>query len=152
METRMYYLGSILLVLSLGILSGWLGGSAQTLWYQSLEKPSLFPPAWVFGPVWTVLYITLGIALVQIKKERPQLLFLFCLQLLLNFIWTPVFFLKHEILWALIDLILIVIINFYLLIQLKNNKKIFWLILPYNIWLWFACYLNASIVFLNLGH
>ena len=152
MEYRMHYLGSILLVLSLGILSGWLGGSANTLWYQSLKYPSLFPPAWVFGPVWTVLYIMLGITLIDIKRERPELVFLFCLQLALNFIWTPIFFLKHEILWSLLDLILMIVINLYLLIQLKSLKKIFWMLLPYNLWLWFACYLNASIVFLNMPH
>lgn len=152
MQSKLSYLLSILVVLTLGILSGWLGGSGDTAWYQTLQKPFLHPPAWIFGPVWTILYIMLGIIFLEIKRYQPKLLALFVIQLILNFIWTPMFFHFHLIQWALLDLVLMVILNLILLIQARKQKHIFFLLLPYNLWLWFACYLNASIVFLNLGH
>lgn len=140
---------SILGVLCLGLLSGWLGGSGDTAWYQTLQKPMLQPPSWIFGPVWIILYIMLGIILIEIKRQQPKLLSLFVIQLGLNLIWTPLFFRFHLIQWALLDLVLLVLLNLMLLIQTPNHKQINWLLLPYNFWLWFACYLNASIVFLN---
>ena len=145
MHHRIKTYWSILLILALGIISGWISGSGPSVWYEHLLKPSFQPPAFIFGPVWTLLYIMLGIALIQIKEKAPQLFFLFIFQLGLNFIWSPLFFLYHQIQWALIDLAVMLIVNLYLLISVYKQRLIFFLLLPYNLWLWFAFLLNLNI-------
>lgn len=149
MNQRIKIYWSIFFILGLGILSGWISGSGPSEWYQTLHKPSFQPPAFIFGPVWTLLYIMLGIALVKIKEQRPKLLFIFLLQLAFNFIWSPLFFLYHQIHWALLDLSAMVVLNFYLLMCVRKQNTIFLLLLPYNLWLWFALLLNVNIYLLN---
>ena len=136
-----------------GVLATETGTSS---WYEALNKPFFQPPGWVFGPVWTLLYTLMGIAAWRIWRQgadkpgvRPALC-LFGAQLLLNAIWSPVFFGAHAIGSALVVLIalwavlLVTMIAFARLDTLAGR-----LLLPYHLWVTFATVLNAAIVRLN---
>src|SRR6476661_9406307 len=87
----------------LGGASGWLSNSGYgNDWFDALRKPSFMPPGWLFGVVWPILYALLGIALGRILSEPPSdqrrfALILFFAQLVLNFLWSPIFFAGHDI-------------------------------------------------------
>lgn len=143
----------IALCLILGSLSGFIAGSGPSNWYNQLNQPVFTPPPWVFGPVWTVLYIMIGIAAAYLwqRKQSEQSLFrLFILQLVLNLIWSPVFFGLHSILSAAV----IIVILWMTLIRLlyaawSNHRLVTYLLLPYFVWVSFAMVLNISLVVLN---
>src|SRR3712207_2705037 len=86
-----------------GSASGWLSGSGYgNSWFAALDKPMFMPPGWLFGVVWPILYVLLGISLAMILAERPSqrrrnALILFFAQLALNFAWSPIFFAAHDI-------------------------------------------------------
>ena len=126
-----------------------------TGWYTNLNKPSFNPPNWVFGPVWTLLFILMGIALYlvwmeKIKINKTNAYLFFYLQLAFNVIWSVLFFTLHNPLYAFIEiiflwiLILLNIIYFY-----RINKLAGWLLLPYILWVSFAAFLNYNIFILN---
>src|ERR1044072_8392352 len=98
-----YALFTVPAILLLGTLSGSLSGSGYgNPWFDALHKPPVMPPGWVFGVVWTILYILLGLSLAMVlhargAEGRPRALVLFALQLALNFAWSPVFFALHRI-------------------------------------------------------
>lgn len=125
-------------------------------WYNSLNKPLFTPPSWLFGPVWTTLYILIAISGIIIfkngfknKKIKPALKF-FSLQLILNLIWSPIFFGLHQISLAFI----IILFMWYFIYQTiksfeKINKLASYLLYPYLIWVTIAGVLNLSVLLLN---
>lgn len=125
-------------------------------WYESLAKPALNPPAWVFGPVWTTLFALMGIAAFLVWKKGLErrgvkiALGIFLGQLILNTLWSIIFFGLHSSGGALIEIvflwlaILITIIAFA-----KISKPATWLLVPYILWVSFAVYLNYAIWTLN---
>ena len=137
--------------LSLGILSGYIAHAGDTLWYQSLIKPTITPPTWIFGPIWTIIYILMGIALGKIIKIKNDLdlIKLFALQFFCNSIWSYLFFGIHKIDFALYDIMLLWATLIALLIKTYRYKIIFLLLLPYFIWTTFAYILNLQIFVLN---
>lgn len=146
---------AVLLPLAVGGVSGLLTSSGVSSWYTTLEKPLLNPPSFVFGPVWTILYIMMGISLYLVWNNRnshdKQFLFkLFGFQITLNFLWSIFFFGLENPILAFIDIVLLWcfilanIIYFY-----KVSKLAGWLLVPYILWVSFASYLNLSIVLLN---
>ena len=141
------------------ILGNGLGGyftfiSVDT-WYQTLDKPSFNPPDWIFGPVWTTLYIFMGISIWLIwKKEKSKIrtlaIKIFWLQLFFNIFWTFLFFGIRKINYSLIEIFflifLIIITIFYFL---KLNKIAGYLLIPYLIWVIYASILTFNIWILN---
>lgn len=124
-------------------------------WYHSLKHPALSPPDWLFAPVWSILYLTIFLSLIVFLKdgtvrEKVVPLGLFTVQILLNFLWSPVFFGMKKIGTALIIcfllwvFILAVIISFY-----HYSKLSAFLLVPYFLWSTFALYLNFEIWRLN---
>ena len=125
-------------------------------WYAGLVKPALNPPAWLFGPVWTTLYALMGIAAFLIWRERLDrkdvkiALGIFIGQLILNTLWSVIFFGLHSPGWALVAIVLLwlaivwTIAAFY-----KISKPAAYLLVPYILWVSFAGYLNYSIRMLN---
>lgn len=140
--------GMILIGMSAGFVTQ---DAVQSAWYVSLIKPSFQPPSWIFGPVWTVLYFMIGVAgyrLLQCKNCR--LFLLFCVQLILNLVWSWLFFGLQRIDLALIDLALLFIAVATLCLMLvKQNVRIMWWLIPYMLWLTFALVLNYQIYILN---
>lgn len=146
---------SILLPLSVGAAAGMFTSQAVPTWYASLNRPSFSPPNWVFGPVWTSLYILLGISFFLIWKEeaskvRDLAIKVFLIQMLLNFAWSFLFFYFNLIGAALIEIILLWI-SIALMIYLFYKIKPFaaYLNIPYLLWVSFATILNAGYYFLN---
>jgi benzodiazapine receptor len=127
-------------------------------WYTSLNKPGFSPPNWVFGPVWTVLYVAMAFALYLIitstgKKNQekvPSAQTLFFLQLILNFLWSLVFFGFHFILIGLVIIILLWCAILATIINFQNISKIAaYLLYPYLAWVSFAILLNYFVFVLN---
>ena len=124
-------------------------------WYNNLNKPFLNPPDWVFAPAWTILYILITISFILfirdgMNKQKVLPLLFFLVQIILNFLWTPAFFIFSQIKIALIILIfiwiflLLTIITFY-----KHSKTAAILLIPYFLWTSFAFYLNLELLRLN---
>ncbi|MDA1079104.1 MAG: tryptophan-rich sensory protein [bacterium] len=141
-------------------LVGIIGGVSTTLsistWYVTLEKPFFSPPNWLFGPVWTTLYLLMGVSFFLLwqqgwkKKQVRTARNYFLAQLGLNFIWTPVFFgLRSPALALVIILGLLVLIVLTIKHTYKVSRWAAYLLVPYLLWVSFATALNAAIVGLN---
>lgn len=144
----------IIVFLLLGSLGGFFTAPAIPVWYASLAKPSFNPPNYIFGPVWSVLYIMIGVYYWSISRigtqGGKQLKVFFWLQFALNMLWTPVFFGLHSIAGGLIViLILDISVGTLLLLTYKYAKKSSLLLAPYFMWLLFATLLNFEIYLLN---
>lgn len=147
---------SILLPVATGAVSGLFTVTGTGSWYQAISKPSWNPPGWIFGPVWTTLYVMMGIALYLVwKAETPagakkKAMILFAIQLFLNFLWSFIFFNQQEIGWALAEIILLwIFILFTIFAFGRINKTAAWLLVPYISWVSFAGILTYSIWKLN---
>lgn len=139
-----------------GIIGSIFTIEAIPTWYATLVKPALNPPSWVFGPVWTMLYALMGLAVFLVwkqgwrRKEVKTALGLFGAQLATNALWSILFFRMHSPFYALIDilvmwvLILVTSIAFY-----RISKPAAYLLMPYLGWVSFATYLNYMIYVLN---
>ena len=145
----------ILLCLAVSALGAIATQAGPGSWYEGIEKAFWNPPSWVFGPVWTVLYITIGIALWIIwrspqSQRRRWVLMLFFLQLGLNLAWSWIFFGLEQPLLALIDLAgLIAAIVVLVRVGWWETPFAALIMLPYLVWCGFAFTLNAAIVVLN---
>ncbi len=143
--------------LAAGYLSSLVTQANIETWYPTIKKPVFNPPNWVFAPVWTLLFIMMGIAagLVWDKlKENRELvkkgLFLFTIQLLLNIFWSYIFFSLKNLLLATIEIVLLLLIIFETYTVFKKVDKLAGrLLIPYLVWVSFATLLTASIYFLN---
>ena len=146
---------SIVLCVSLGSVGGLVTVNEIPTWYATLNKPSFNPPNWLFGPVWTTLYVLMGISVYLIWKqpvstERNKALQLFIIQFILNFCWSFIFFGLHATGWALMEMIALwILILLSILHFAKHSKTAAWLLVPYIAWVSFALLLNAAIWRLN---
>lgn len=145
----------ILLPILIGGIGGYFTAESIPTWYASLNKPWFNPPNWIFGPVWTILYILMGFAsyVVYISYQsihRKTSLIYYGIQLFLNLLWSIIFFYFKNPSLALFEIILLwIFINFTIISFSKVNKKAAYLLLPYIIWVSFAAILNLYIVLLN---
>ncbi|AUB54478.1 tryptophan-rich sensory protein [Enterococcus mundtii] len=141
-------------IVGLGFLSSIFSGNPGD-YYYSLQLPPFAPPSWIFGPMWTLLYIMMGGALYLIinlpsTKMKGKLLILFTIQFVCNFLWTILFFNLKNSFIAAIDISLLLIFLTILLYQLwVNRRNAVLLMIPYYLWVIFATILNYSIYFLN---
>jgi tryptophan-rich sensory protein len=147
---------AVTLPLAVGGLSGFATASGVASWYPTLAKPSFNPPAWVFGPTWTVLYILMGVALFLVWQQGLNTqgvrlaLFVFGVQLMLNALWSIIFFRMQSPGWAFAEIILLwIAIIATLWAFWRVMPAAGWLLVPYLAWVSFAAVLNGSIWFLN---
>lgn len=146
---------SLLITLAVGGIAGFATATSIDTWYSFLNKPSFNPPNQLFAPVWTVLYIMMGIALYLIWKlpasaQRNTAMAVFFIQLLLNFLWSLIFFNMHRVGLALTDIVLLLLLIILTIIFFKPlSKTAAWLLLPYLLWVSFATVLNYAIWHLN---
>ena len=147
---------SLIFIFLITYIAPAIGGFATTYfkepWYSEIIKPSFNPPGWVFGPVWTALYILMSIAVwkVWINIKDKKILIIYFTHIFFNSTWTIVFFGFHQIGLALLNLIIILLFIIYLMkIYYNNNKISFYLMVPYLSWSSFAFILNGSIYLLN---
>jgi tryptophan-rich sensory protein len=128
-------------------------------WYSTLIKPTWAPPSWIFGPVWSVLYLIIAISFgflfykVLTKKIKSKVALPFALNLLFNFSFTPIQFgLKNNLL-AAIDIVLVLLTLIWAGYAIwKTSPKLKWIVyinIPYFLWVTFATYLQLTITYLN---
>ena len=157
MKTYYKILLCVAICLIVGYLSSITTQSSIKTWYPTIEKPIFNPPNWIFAPVWTLLFILMGIAAGMIwnkwdaNKElvKKGLLF-FGIQLALNALWSYLFFGLNNVLLALVEIVLLwlVIYETYHIFK-QIDKKASYLLIPYLGWVGFALILNGSIFWLN---
>jgi tryptophan-rich sensory protein len=148
---------AIVLCEGTGLLSGLFSSAGMSGWYETLSKPVWNPPSFIFAPVWTVLYLMMGIALAlvwqahtEIIKEKTAL-YLFGVQLFFNFWWSIIFFRFHTPGWAFIEMILLIVCILSTILEfIRINKTAAWLLVPYFAWVCFAAILNATIWLMNV--
>lgn len=127
----------------------------NNLWYQTLNKSILTPSGVVFSIVWPILYILMAISVFLyikegINKEKIFSLLIFGAQLTLNLLWSPIFFISHNINLAFIIILLLLILVWWnIILFYKTSKLAAYLLAPYFMWLIFAAYLNFEIIRLN---
>lgn len=155
MKKTLTFIAFLLLPLLVGGISGFFTAEGVNTWYNTLVRPSFNPPGWVFGPVWTTLYILMGISSWRIfrlepSQERTAALGIYFLQLVLNFCWSFIFFRYHFLSAALVEIVLLwccilwMISRFY---RLDRSAAI--MNIPYLTWVSFATALNAAYALLN---
>ncbi len=133
-----------------GLAVGFLTSPGE--WYAALNKPTFNPPGWIFGPVWTALYVLIGIAGWRVwQRDRGgRAMRLWWAQLVLNFIWTPIFFWAHRIgLSLVVVLLLLAAVLAFIGSCRRLDPPSAWLFLPYAAWVAFASLLTASIYLMN---
>ena len=147
---------SILLPLAVGAISGFFTTPEIGTWYQTIKKPEWQPPNWLFGPVWTALYVMMGVAFYLVwKKEADRskkrtAVTLWIVQLVLNFFWSFVFFKQHQIDWALGEIVILwLFILLTILSFARISRSAAWLLVPYISWVTFAGILTFTIWQLN---
>lgn len=127
----------------------------DSIWYDSLTKPALQPPAWIFTPVWIILYGTLLASLIiysikVTKKNKMSGYVYFIVHMIFNLLWSPVFFSLHNIKIALVIILvmdflaILTIWKFYSISKIAGS-----ILIPYMFWLTFATYLNIQFLILN---
>lgn len=146
---------SILPPLAVGAIAGFFTSKAIPGWYVTLNQPSFNPPNWIFGPVWTTLYILMGISFFMVwqlppNEVRKQSIRIYWIQLILNFLWSFLFFYFKNIGFALIE---IVILWLSIVLMLKLFYKVkplaSYINVPYILWVSFATALNIAYYALN---
>jgi len=169
----------LFVALAIPLIAGWIGSlvtmSAIGSWYATLAKPALNPPSWIFGPVWTLLYLLMGIALFIVWKkgwkvqnqmfvgrdkgwnpltrrfwsgdwQKQNIIAIFAVQLGLNVLWSYIFFGLHQPGLAFFELLALWVSILYTIINFyRVSKTATWLLLPYIFWVTFAGYLNWAI-------
>lgn len=152
MRSWLVLAGFVVLCLAVAALGGWVTVQAVAEWYPTLNKPSWTPPSWLFGPVWTVLYIMMAVAawLVWKAGQAKVALLLFGAQLLLNLAWSFLFFGARSPGLGLIDIVLLWLAIAATIFAFSLRSRLAaYLMVPYLCWVSFATALNAAIFVLN---
>lgn len=144
--------GFVLVPVVAGAAVGWFVETGP--WYDQLDKAPLHPPSWLFAPVWTVLYLMIGLAgylaWTASAERRRAVVTPWALQLLLNLAWTPIFFALERPGWALVDIVALVFaIGVTIAVFQRRSIVAAWLLVPYLGWVLFATYLTLGVVVLD---
>ncbi len=147
----------VAICIGVGFVAGIATQESVVTWFPTLEKPWFNPPNEIFAPVWTLLYILMGVAAglvwdrIDDGRERvKKALLFFWIQLALNALWSVLFFYFQNPLLALIEIVLLWLMIYETFIKFKDIDKIAgWLFIPYIAWVSFATVLNASLWWLN---
>ena len=155
MRKTLKFIILLLIPLTVGAISSFFTVSEIKSWYDLLNKPSWNPPRYLFGPVWTSLYIIMGYSCFRISearrsKSRTLALQLFGIQLFVNFWWSILFFHFHLLGTALVEIIILWVLILAMIIQFRKVDPLAaWLNIPYLLWVSFATVLTATIYSLN---
>ncbi len=155
-------IASLAITLFAGLLGSLANSTSLNDWYPLLNKPFFQPPAWLFAPVWTLLFILMGISLFLVwnqghqkkkdkdKEYRQSAIFFFSVQLVANVLWSFLFFFFRSPFLAFVEILILlvtIILNIYYFKTL--NRRAAWLLIPYFLWVCFATVLNFTIWQLN---
>jgi benzodiazapine receptor len=157
LSSQWKFIIAFLICQTVGIVAGLLTQNEISTWFSTLNKPSWNPPAYLFGPVWTFLYFLMGISLWLIWKsnapetQKMRAILTFAVQLLLNFMWSILFFKCHSPLLAFIDIALLTIAILVTIGRFARMSRLAaWLLIPYLLWVCFATLLNYRIWAMNM--
>lgn len=144
----------VLVCFVVGLTASYFQREALALWYPILEKSSLTPPNIVFPIVWSILYLLMGISVGLVigsgHPHRRAVMWIFIVQLVLNFMWSILFFYMCNPLWGLIDIVLLdVVVLLYMARSYSVHRAASYLFVPYVLWLVIATYLNGYILMNN---
>lgn len=151
-------IGQCIVSIGVSLGAGVLGSIATTqnipTWYAGLDKPPLLPPNEVFGPVWTVLYVMMGFALflvwISTEKKRVSTYAAFFVQLILNTLWSFVFFGMHQPWLGVVVIVALIGAVIWTMREFAPISKLaMWLLVPYSTWVLFATYLTVGVAVLN---
>ena len=148
---------TFILFLSITFSASLIGGLAtinfKEPWYSLLNKPVFNPPDWVFGPVWTSLYIMMTVSIWlywHTKNKDIKTVYIYSIHLIFNTTWSVVFFVFHNMVLALFILIILIAFIINLILRFKRVNMIsVYLMIPYLLWCSFALILNTSLIILN---
>jgi translocator protein len=122
-------------------------------WYSLLIKPSYNPPAWVFAPVWSTLYLMMTIAIWKFWHSQNRdisTVYIYFIHIIFNTTWSVIFFVFHKMVFALAVLFFIILLIIVLMLRFRRvNMLSFYLMIPYLLWSCFALFLNFNLIFLN---
>lgn len=151
-------ISSLIISIALAFFAGYIGSlytsPAIDFWYATLEKPLLNPPNWIFGPVWSVLYLCMAVAAWRVwvregMRALPSLV-VYAIQLVLNTSWSIVFFARQDLGAALVIIVvLLAFITATAIMFYRTDRLAGYLFIPYGAWVAFATYLNTAIFMLN---
>jgi tryptophan-rich sensory protein len=154
------HVGKLIVSIIVCQLAGLIGGlwtkEAVRTWYQTIEKPGFTPPGWVFGPVWILLYLLMGIALYLVWQSaaaptvKTIALAVFGVQLVLNALWSYFFFYSQNPRAGFIEIVILwifIVLTIFLFYGIHKGAAM--IMLPYLLWVTFAAYLNYAIWMLN---
>jgi benzodiazapine receptor len=146
--------GFIAAAFAAGAIGSWATYANVRTWFPLLNKPAWNPPGWLFGPVWTTLYVLMGVAVWRVWRTRapaaPALVKIYFVQLAFNALWSVLFFGLKQPVWALADIVVLWSLLVWLqagLWRVDRPAAALWL--PYVLWVSFATALNTAIVRLN---
>lgn len=147
----------VLICLAAGLLGSLVTMPAvESAWFIDLHKPVFQPPNWLFAPVWTVLYILMGVAagMVFVTDRKSMTgktaLVLFAVQLVLNIIWSFLFFGAHALLFSAVDIAALWVVLIATIVYFfKINRAAAWMLIPYILWVTFATVLTFTLFFMN---
>jgi tryptophan-rich sensory protein len=149
------FIGFVLIPVTVGVIASIATSSSVDTWFQTLEKPFFNPPEWLFAPVWTSLYVLMGISSYLIYTSaqsamRILALDVYIMQLFLNFLWSWLFFWFKSPGFALFNIILLAVVIVIMIRRFYGIHKLAGILqIPYLMWILFATALNASIWYLN---
>lgn len=149
------YLSFLVLSVVVASVGGWATSTSVETWYATLQKPSFNPPSWLFGPVWSILYLLIAISAGMICQNkfhplRNKAIFIYLLQLILNLAWSFLFFYFQQPLWAFIEILLLgMMIGVTIILFYRINRIASYLLIPYFLWVSFASLLNFFLFWLN---
>ena len=142
----------VLITFSASAIGGVVTSVYKEPWYSQIIQPSFSPPSWVFGPVWTTLYVLMSMAvwIHWVNFKQNKILKIYFIHIFFNAIWSIIFFGLHQIFLALLNLLIILFFIIWLMkIYFNSNKLSFLLMTPYLLWSFYALLLNVSIFYLN---
>lgn len=144
---------SIVICLLIGFIAGISTSKSIDSWYSKIKKPTFNPPSWIFGPVWTILYVLMGVSLYLLwtsKIDNRLAIMFFVIQLVLNFLWSYLFFGLQNPLIAFIEIVILwIMIILTMIYAYPVSQTASLLMIPYILWVTFASILNLSIYLLN---
>ena len=154
MKKIAYYVVPVLLCLIAGLVAGRLQAESVAVWYPLLAKPALTPPDIAFPIAWGIIYLCMGISaglvLTSRAMARSRVMWIWFVQLALNFLWSVLFFFARNPLAGMIDIVALdILVIYYMVHAYRVRRAASWLFLPYLLWILFATYLNGYILLCN---
>ena len=147
------FLSFLAITFSASLIGGLATIKFKEPWYSLLNKPTFNPPDWIFGPVWTSLYLMMTVAIwlyCHTNNKDSNTIYIYFIHLVFNTTWSVVFFVFHNMVLALIVLIILIALIINLILRFKRVKKLSaYLMIPYLLWCGFALILNTSLIMLN---